>query len=1184
MQHLIERITNCYEGSDVPFCILRVIRGADGSPQNIEFVYINRAFADIEHMPCDRLSGARLYDVYPRATRRWLELLDGAAESGKAFGAKEYMPEIKKYFSFMICPVEEDCFSCVVKDETQQKQEFENVEILLNSMPGAAFRCKHGSNGYVIYANEGFYTFIGYSREEFAAAGNTISNIVYGADKPLMLSVIHKQLEHRNSFECSGRVICRDGRTKWIMLNGAISADGNGEKSIYCIFIDMTAQKDAEAEIALRDEALRIADKSLCAGTIINRLGIEAPLLYVSDNFESFLGYTKDEFEVMYGRGYKDVIHPDDYERVLALNQKYALERPQTYEMEFRFIRKDGSVFWTIEKGTFIKDFRGEPAYLSVFIDITDQKTAEQALYERNAMFDILLENGNLSLWTYDINTHVAKLISSKNHVRPITARGLGNYPESAIAAGYVKQSSIDDMRELMRRVDEGAQTARADIWFTPMDGEPWCDRITYVNIKDVAGNTIRTIGIAEDVTEQRLGQQLYEEELEYQRTLQSENLLTKVRGNLTKNVLESYESADDVGVCQSKMPYNESVEAVAATGFTQQEKELVRRMMSADKILGDFERGQQLSAFDYRRVTNDGRVIWVNASVKTYRDMQSGDIKAFIYTVDINKEKINEQLIEAVAASEFDYIMCANLNTDEYYLYSGDPGARYMLPQSGKNFAKTVEEMNRTAVAAEDSARAVRDFMPSVIRENLKKSKIFTGSYASRAEMPPQLYKKVQYFWLDEASEQLVLTRSDVTDVVHEQQLSQELLKNALQRAEQASNAKTEFLSRMSHDIRTPMNAIINLTELAVDDMGEREKLRSDLDKIKISGDFLLGLINDILDMSRIESGRLTLSPHVYPLERFMGYMDSVFVPLFASKNIHFTIEPSDLVPALYVDEVRFNQIFFNVLSNAAKYTPEGGTVAFKVNVIRHDEKQVFAQFVIKDNGIGMSGDFLKKAFDPFERESTVTAYTGSGLGLPITRAIVEAFGGTITLESEQGCGTTVTIEMTLPFPPKDAVDQQNPGERSGRSSSEHGVAAGRILVAEDHPLNQEVITRLLKKQGFDSICVENGKQALEAVQGSQNGDFQLILMDVRMPVMDGITATRKIRALEDPVRASLPIVAMTADAFLEDRERCRDAGMDDYLSKPIDPELLYKTIQSCLERRRAAENDKHQKRGKDI
>ena len=383
------------------------------------------------------------------------------------------------------------------------------------------------------------------------------------------------------------------------------------------------------------------------------------------------------------------------------------------------------------------------------------------------------------------------------------------------------------------------------------------------------------------------------------------------------------------------------------------------------------------------------------------------------------------------------------------------------------------------------------------------------------------------------------------------------------------ANKAKSEFLSRMSHDIRTPMNAIVNLINISLDDIGNKDKLDNDLRKIAISSEFLLGLINDILDMSRIESGKMKLTPSVYQIKEFMTYIDAVIKPLCAQKDILFNFTINGSEGDIITDRVRFNQIFFNIISNSIKYTQPRGVVSFSISTERHDNNIVSCTFVINDNGCGISEDYLKHIFQPFEREDDTEAYTGTGLGLAIVKAIVDAMHGTIVITSTKGTGTSVVVHLDIPLATAEQslayqkiLDHQPSIDESGENS---GIFAGKqVLIAEDHPLNQEIIKRLLSKVGFQPYCVQNGLQCIEEFNKSAVDHYYAILMDIRMPVMDGLTATERIRALARPDAKTIPIIAMTANAFVDDELASKNAGMNEHLSKPIKPELLFNILAS--------------------
>ena len=382
------------------------------------------------------------------------------------------------------------------------------------------------------------------------------------------------------------------------------------------------------------------------------------------------------------------------------------------------------------------------------------------------------------------------------------------------------------------------------------------------------------------------------------------------------------------------------------------------------------------------------------------------------------------------------------------------------------------------------------------------------------------------------------------------------EELQAALEKAESAARAKSEFLSRMSHDIRTPMNAIIGLTHLARNE--ENPRIMHDyLTKIASSSDFLLGLINDILDMSKIENGDLSLNPEPLTQDEFATSISTVIRPLMDQRHITFTTHLTDGPECVSVDKLRFNQIFFNLLSNAAKFTPEGGAVSFEMVSLTAPDGMANLRFYVRDNGVGMSQEYLEHLYDPFVQEHSQLSDTSdsTGLGLPIVKSLVDAMGGTITVKSTLGCGTEFCVQLCVPL----AYAQ----ECAGKEASAHvNLRGARILLVEDNEINTDVAKLILEEAGCVVSTASNGQDAVDAFSSSAPEWFDAVLMDVRMPAMDGIEATRVIRSLNRSDAASVPIIAMTADAFAEERKRTLEAGMNCHLSKPIDPPALYDAL----------------------
>ena len=380
---------------------------------------------------------------------------------------------------------------------------------------------------------------------------------------------------------------------------------------------------------------------------------------------------------------------------------------------------------------------------------------------------------------------------------------------------------------------------------------------------------------------------------------------------------------------------------------------------------------------------------------------------------------------------------------------------------------------------------------------------------------------------------------------------------------AEQNSRAKSTFLSNMSHDIRTPMNAIVGYTALSKKEPGIPPKVSEYLTKIEASSEHLLSLINDVLEMSRIESGKMELEPVPADLGKVMDEVRDLFATQMETKGIDYTVSVEGVTDRrVLCDTGRLDRVLLNLISNAYKFTPSGGSVRVSLTQTGRTEESASFELRVKDSGMGMSKEFAATVFDAYSRERTASKIQGTGLGMSIARSIVELMGGTIRVETEQGKGTEFTIEVTFPLAGDDGED----GASEGGGAGEVRLEGVRLLLVEDNEINREIATLLLEEAGMELDTAENGKIAVEKVAASRPGDYQLVLMDIQMPVMDGYEATKAIRALKDQALARIPIVAMTANAFSEDIQAARDAGMDGHIAKPIDVPKMMETLAEIL------------------
>ena len=385
-----------------------------------------------------------------------------------------------------------------------------------------------------------------------------------------------------------------------------------------------------------------------------------------------------------------------------------------------------------------------------------------------------------------------------------------------------------------------------------------------------------------------------------------------------------------------------------------------------------------------------------------------------------------------------------------------------------------------------------------------------------------------------------------------------------AAKKAEAANEAKTEFLQRMSHDIRTPINGIrgmVNMADHYADDMEKQTEYRT---KVKEASNLLLELVNDVLDMSKLESGEVVLEESPFNLSSIFREVFNVIEQMAAEQNIRIVWEKKEIIHRDLIGSPMYvKRVMMNILSNAVKYNRENGQIYISCREISSEQPEMtIMEFVCRDTGIGMTDEFQKHIFEPFAQEHTGsrTKFTGTGLGMPITKKLVEKMGGTVTFESEKGVGTTFVIRV--PF----KIDLDADKREEQTDASEKSIKGLHILLAEDNELNMEITEFVLQNEGADLTKAWDGQEAVELFRNSEPGEFDVILMDIMMPVMDGYEAAKMIRFLDREDAKEIPIIAMTANAFTEDRIKAKAAGMDEHVAKPVDVELLIKVIHKLV------------------
>ncbi|MCD7709524.1 MAG: ATP-binding protein, partial [Clostridiales bacterium] len=542
------------------------------------------------------------------------------------------------------------------------------------------------------------------------------------------------------------------------------------------------------------------------------------------------------------------------------------------------------------------------------------------------------------------------------------------------------------------------------------------------------------------------------------------------------------------------------------------------------------------------------------------------------VVIVNNSSQKLGKKSLDLQYREQL-FDILTNSVDDVFFMFSRQPGAsaftaEYVSPSTerllGIPAADIKNDIHRLWILYERSGADIKYTGPEKIEE-IKPGTYWQGETRLKNEKTGDThwYSETLYHVSITGSEKFVFVLSDRTS----EKSKNEALTEALDIAESANEAKSNFLFNMSHDIRTPMNAIVGYASLLEKDANEPEKVREYTEKISASSHHLLGIINDILDMSKIESGKTRLDMEEFDIAELIGELESVLMPQARARGQNFEISTESLrKEVLMGDQIRLSQILINLVSNAIKYTPEGGNILLEItDKSRESDRFAKLRFKVQDDGIGMSEEFLKTVYDPFvrARNTTVSKIQGTGLGLAITKNLVELMGGTISVESAEGKGTTFIVNIDFRVVRNESETREMENKDTDVADADEASIEGlSFLVAEDNEINAELIEELLEDEGAKCDLAEDGKQALDKFTSSAPGTYDVILMDVQMPVMDGYAATRAIRASGHPDASSIPIAAMTANAFAEDVANALAAGMNAHLAKPIDMRLVKSTV----------------------
>lgn len=911
-----------------------------------------------------------------------------------------------------------------------------------------------------------------------------------------------------------------------------------------------------------------ILNDSLAGGMMGGYLEKDFPFYFINRHMLDYLKYkNKEEFLQDIDGKIINCMHPQDREMVQR-EVDVQLASGEEYIVEYRMKKKDGSYIWVHDFGRRIKAENGRSAILSVCIDITVQKEAQEEilrLYNNipGAVFRCRKDEGYTVV---NANDGLYELIGYTKEEFAAMGKSMAylTYPED------LKMLN----KELDRQLNQGNRLQREIRIIGKGDVIKW----TSLKGQVITGKNDEQYFycVLMDITEEKLmrmrEKELYEKELVYFAELSSKEGSVQGRINVSKNRLESYLVTAGAAIARAGATYDETIESFASSALSKSYGELISTTLERTRVLENYNRGKTDYYFDFLRRRRDGSAFWSSTSLHTCLNPKTGDIIAFFYTLDITENKMKEQMLEQIALLDYDSITEIDMGRNSYHKITLKKEEHKREPAT-QSFQQMVSEIAQQCIL-EDRQEYTKKLSFDYMKRTLEKQESYSfivKLYDSQREIR---MKRCQVFYVNRELKRIGFAITDVTDVAEQEKRQKEELEAALAEAEKANAAKSDFLSRMSHEIRTPMNAIIGMSAIAAQSIENQEETARYISKIGTSARFLLSLINDILDMSRIESGKMQLNMELMDTEAFMEGINAMCRSQAQAREIIYEYEKEPEVERKYIgDSMKLQQVLINILSNAVKFTGKGGRVSFFVKELHRTESRAVLRFIVRDTGIGISQEFQHHIFEPFTQEFTgnTAIYPGTGLGLSISKRIVDMMGGKIWVTSEKGEGTEFTVDITLGRVTKKkeaAMLQEKEKE------TEYDFTGRRLLLVEDNEINREVEGILLRDKGLIVDFAENGLKAVEKFAQSEKGCYDAILMDIRMPVMDGLTATAQIRSLSHPDAQSIPIIAMTANAFAEDKDRSREAGMNAHLGKPVDPILLYRTLHRTIFEKGADKN----------
>lgn len=941
--------------------------------------------------------------------------------------------------------------------------------------------------------------------------------------------------------------------------------------------------RDISEEARIREEKERLEQyfqtlvKNLPGGVSVVRYEKDKSMVpeFLSDGFAELTEMTLEDAWKLYQKDAMAGVHPDDLEFVYNNLTAYIDSGESQCEIVYRLKKGDGSYVSVKNNLSMFQNENGESRVYAVYHDMTRELMEQEQL--RQQYKEMLIEHYRIpvpnALIIGHCNITQNEILEIIDHTDSDLLNTLGSVREeffSGIATLVVDEKERETFLNMYLNAPALAAFERNDReqilkCFIKMPQETKGRYVQFkVNLVEVPDTgDITGVLTVTDITEQTIADRIL-----HQLSITAYDFVIDL--NLeqdTFTVLTSNQNSDFLPADRGS--HSERMKDMLSSPVVPKDREQYARLLDPEEIYRRLT-GQGSYTFAYSTMDDKGDIRTKNMTVSAV-DLRLG--RVCLVRTDITDSVKEQQGLLNMIAYTFELAGFIDINTKRLVTYTRQTVLENLSPYIVDHYedAKFADDYGNGT--EEDREEVMQQFLLEHMIHRLEEKPSgydFVLPFRSKEGL---LYKQINVLWGDVNHSTICLVRADVTDMLTAERQVKQTLEDALTLAKEANRAKSDFLSAMSHDIRTPMNAIMGMTTLATAHMGEPERVSDCLQKISVSSRHLLSLINDILDMSKIERSNITLNRMKISLCDLLDQLSAIIAPQAAASGLNLEFRTEGISHEyFYGDSLRINQIFINILGNAMKFTPECGTVQFLVEEIPSVKGGQWARyrFSVSDTGIGMSEEFLGHIFEPFTRSNTAGDVEGTGLGLSITKGLVDLMEGEIYVESQINQGSTFRVELECEAAQKGTDTRENESSAIKSDVPENEIFAGRrFLVAEDNAINAEILCELLEMHGAASVVKRDGEETVKAFLNTEPGTYDAILMDVRMPKMNGYEATRAIRDLDRPDAKKIVIVAMTANAFEEDIQEALIAGMDAHLAKPLDFMALHDILCKLLKQK---------------